>query len=169
MHLDPRDDGVLVPPWLAKQSHLVLEIGLDLPIPIPDLKVDAHGVFGTLSFDGSGFTCHVPWESVFALTESDGQGVLWPEDLPSELQEEARARMKDNGSSPRTSATSSGGASTDAGDETDALRPDTTGTVPIEAPQRGNRNSEAPAANGGEGAEGKKTKRELPPYLRVIK
>ena len=59
VHLDPRARGVVVPAWLAKQPQLVLQVGLDLPVPIPDLRVDDEGVFGTLSFNRSPFTCAV--------------------------------------------------------------------------------------------------------------
>jgi stringent starvation protein B len=85
MHLDPRLEGVAVPPWLRKQPQLVLSIGLDLPIPIPDLRVDEAGVFGTLSFGGSPFACDVPWEAVFALVGDDGMGMVWPDSMPTEI------------------------------------------------------------------------------------
>ena len=85
LHLDPRAEGVVVPAWLAKQPQLVLQVGLDLPVPIPDLHIDDDGVCATLSFNRSGFACSVPWPSVFALVGDDGMGVVWPEDMPPEI------------------------------------------------------------------------------------
>jgi hypothetical protein len=35
IHLDPRVNDVVVPPWLRHQAQLVLQVGLDMPIPIP--------------------------------------------------------------------------------------------------------------------------------------
>ena len=85
VHLDPRVEGTAVPKWLAVEPQLVLQIGLDLPIPIPDLRVDDAGIFGTLSFQRSPFPCTVPWEAVFALVGEDGRGVVWREALPEEI------------------------------------------------------------------------------------
>jgi stringent starvation protein B len=94
IHLDPRKSGVLVPARLRSQAQVVLQIGLDMPVPIPDLRVDEEGVFGTLSFKGVPFTCFVPWSAVFALVGEDGKGMVWSTEMPAEvageLQREAR-------------------------------------------------------------------------------
>jgi stringent starvation protein B len=85
VHLDPRVDGVCVPQWLTQQPQLVLQVGLQMAVRIPDLRVDEDGVFGTLSFNRSPFACHVPWASVFALVGDDGRGLVWPESMPPEI------------------------------------------------------------------------------------
>lgn len=85
VHLDPRRVGVRVPEHLAEQPQLVLQVGLNLPIPIPDLRIDEEGVFGTLSFNRSPYTCEVPWAAVFGLVGDDGMGFVWDEDLPEEI------------------------------------------------------------------------------------
>lgn len=77
---------------------MVLQVGLDMPVPIPDLRVDEEGVFGTLSFKGVPFTCFVPWRSVFALVGEDGKGMVWSADMPSEVAGElAREAPRSNG------------------------------------------------------------------------
>ena len=53
LHLDARRAGVVVPPHLRSEGHLVLQYGHDLPIPIPDLEIDDYGVRATLSFASS--------------------------------------------------------------------------------------------------------------------
>lgn len=85
VHLDPRTPGVVVPEYLRNQPQLVLQVGLNLVIPIPDLEVDDEGVFGTLSFNRSPFYCRVPWAAVFGLVGDDGMGLVWQEDLPAEV------------------------------------------------------------------------------------
>ena len=72
VHLDPRMDGVVVPKWYRAEPQLVLQIGFDMPVPIPDLQVDSEGIYGTLSFNRSPFTCNVQWDAVFALAGDDG-------------------------------------------------------------------------------------------------
>ena len=141
IHLDPRADGVLVPPHLAAQPHLVLQIGLDLAVPIPDLRVDGEGIYGTLSFNRSPFTVTVPWGSVFALADDQGRAMVWPDSLPEELRAEVEREM---GVRPprglRVVAGEDGAAETEP--------------EPVHEPA-----AQPPAG----------TKRELPPYLRVVK
>jgi stringent starvation protein B len=85
VHLDPRRPGVLVPARLRSQAQVVLQIGLDMPVPIPDLRVDEEGIFGTLSFKGIPFTCFVPWAAVFALVGEDAKGMVWSKEMPDEI------------------------------------------------------------------------------------
>jgi len=85
IHLDPRVTDVVVPPWLRHQAQLVLQVGYDMPIPIPDLRVDGDGVMGTLSFSRTPFSCVVPWSAVFALVGDEGRGMVWPESMPAEI------------------------------------------------------------------------------------
>lgn len=88
VHLDPRADTVLVPDWYRSEPQLVLQIGFDLPVPIRDLEVDEDGIYGTLSFNRSPFTCHIEWDAVFALAGDDGRGMVWPDSMPHEITEE---------------------------------------------------------------------------------
>jgi stringent starvation protein B len=85
VHLDPRRPGVLVPARLRSQAQVVLQVGLDMPVPIPDLRVDEEGIFGTLSFKGIPFTCFVPWGAVFALVGEDAKGMVWSKEMPQEV------------------------------------------------------------------------------------
>jgi len=88
VHLDPRADTVLVPQSYRSEPQLVLQIGFDMPVPIRDLQVDAEGIYGTLSFNRSPFTCEVHWDAVFALAGDDGRGMVWPDSMPQEISEE---------------------------------------------------------------------------------
>jgi stringent starvation protein B len=94
IHLDPRPEAVHVPPWFKKQPQLVLQIGLNMAIPIRDLRLDDEAVSCTLSFNRSPFFCRIPWKSVFALIGEDRRGMVWPGDVPPEVavQVEAQAR-----------------------------------------------------------------------------
>lgn len=85
VHLDPRKAGVLVPTRLRLQAQVVLQVGLDMPVPIPDLRIDDEGVYGTLSFKGVPFTCFVPWGAVFALVGDDAKGMVWSTEMPAEI------------------------------------------------------------------------------------
>jgi stringent starvation protein B len=92
IHLDPRQDAVVVPTWFKKQPQLVLQVGMDMPVPIPDLRFDDEGMSGTLSFNRAPFFCVVPWASVFAMVGEDGRGMVWPDDVPAEVAPERSDR-----------------------------------------------------------------------------
>lgn len=189
IHMDPRSEGVSVPQQFKKAPQLVLQIGLDMPIPIPDLEVDDDGIRCTLSFSRTPFYCIVPWTAVYALVGDDGRGMVWPDDVPPEVAKQAQAKGG-------TASKPSRGPKREATDkEPRSKRPR---KVPeADAPERDVRTKlvampgEAPAATpanplaaGAEpappapalsqpgeppAAAPRKPKRELPPYLRVVK
>ena len=84
VHLDPRRDKVVVPKAFWVQSELVLQFGLNMRVPVPDLDIDDEGISGTLSFARRPFWCRVPWASVFAIVGEDRRGAVWSQDAPPE-------------------------------------------------------------------------------------
>ena len=92
IHLDPRAEGVSVPPWFKKQPQLVLQVGLNMAVPIPDLEVTEKGISCTLSFSRQPHWCLMPWEAIFALVGDDGRGMVWPEDVPAEVARQSDLR-----------------------------------------------------------------------------
>ncbi|HSS40807.1 MAG TPA: ClpXP protease specificity-enhancing factor SspB [Polyangia bacterium] len=85
LHLDARRPGVVVPEAFRQEAHLMLQYGYDLAISIPDLEVDDHGVRATLSFSRTPHLTVIPWTAVYAIASVDGRGVLYPEDVPSDV------------------------------------------------------------------------------------
>jgi stringent starvation protein B len=211
VHLDPRGEQVQVPAWFKRQPQLVLQIGLNMPKPIPDLNVDEHGISCTLSFSNSPHFCVLPWASVYALIGASGRGMVWPDDVPKEVagqyvvttpKEEPKPRPALRSVEPVASPDEQA-AKADAkkkkrarkakeAKETEkaarAARPPKAkpkpAVVPSEkAPEKSRTPRVAPALApavaatpgsparrpGAQGAGGAKKKRELPPYLRVVK
>ena len=79
VHLDPTTPGVVLPDDLGEQDSLVLQLGLDMTVPIPDLHLDDSGIVATLSFTRTPFTCRIPWEAVHALVGKENRkGLFWP-------------------------------------------------------------------------------------------
>jgi hypothetical protein len=119
LHLDPRKKEVIVPKWLKDQLQLVLQIGYDLPIPIPDLFIDDSGVSATLSFNRSPFACYVPWNSLFALVGDDGRGMVWMSEMPAELAAEIEREARRHKSiKPESAVPSEGRNALDVKDST---------------------------------------------------
>jgi hypothetical protein len=208
VHLDPRPVAVVVPPWFKKQPQLVLQIGLNMPVPIPDLRLDDDGLSCTLSFNRSPFYCVVPWASVFAMVGDDGRGMVWPEDVPAELARQVRvvdggAAQKDSpkpaqqarergrepkGDAPKKKrirkppvlAAVSEAQKEPAVSALKAMRaadrrqqasqaPSPVGQVSAERAPRSAVAQEPIARVDAAGGRKKRRKRELPPYLRIVK
>lgn len=66
VHLDATLPDVSVPEGQRK-THLCLQVGLNLPVPIKDLHIDDDGIECTLSFNRTPCRCFVPWDAVFGL------------------------------------------------------------------------------------------------------
>jgi stringent starvation protein B len=94
VHLDPRRPGVIVPLVFAKQPQLVLQIGLNMAIAIPDLEVNDSGISCTLSFNRRPHLCRLPWSAIYALIGQEGGGMVWPEDVPPEVVAQQRSAAK---------------------------------------------------------------------------
>jgi stringent starvation protein B len=182
VHLDPRRSGVIVPPWFKKQPQLVLQIGLNMAIPIPDLRLDDDGMVCTLSFNRSPFYCVVPWTSVFAIMGDDFKGMVWPDDMPSEIARQAQVRPVE--STPRKDAKPEA-AGEAKGDGSKPKRPrkrPALAAVDADPPSSTGKSARprriaqpapvaaVPAAPSSKPWAGSaRKKRELPPYLRVVK
>lgn len=189
VHLDPRRDGVVVPKWLGSQPQLVLQVGFNMAVRIPDLDVGDEGVSCTLSFNRSPFWCHLPWSAVYGIVGEDGRGMIWPDDVPAELSSGARQRPKiepvreptstAEKEYPRakaaTSTKSSEHASSPSKSRRPSPRPEPLRAVPLpreDAPSlEPAREDTATTSDETRPAEqeARTGKRPLPPYLRVVK
>lgn len=179
IHLDPRKPGVSVPPWFKKQPQLVLQVGLNMAIPIPDLRVDDDGVSCTLSFNRSPFFCKMPWSAVFALVGEDGRAMVWPAEVPPEVAAQfERVVRPAPAPAPAPAPTVAAAPAREpraAGKPAKAKEPKGKKRATTAAKPRPPKRPAAPAATQAAApapaAPAKKpgTKRELPPYLRVVK
>jgi hypothetical protein len=203
VNFDPRRDGVLVPPHLKRQPRVVLQYGLNMRIPIPDLDVGEEGIGATLSFDRVPQWTFVPWAAVFAIVSQDQRGMLWESDVPREIeQEHKRATSPGEGkknAQPPAKATKKGAKQRPLlraveGGQTELLPRASSSPAPVSSPASEEPKPEEPRAEAiqdravGETSEPgedrpsrasdeiveppsrePKKKRELPPYLRVVK
>jgi len=184
IHLDPRQTPVVVPPWFKKQPQLVLQVGLNMPVPIPDLRLDDDGMSCTLSFNRAPFFCVVPWSSVFAMVGEDGRGMVWPDDVPVEVARQGRTadnsarkepaklgavrEPKADSPKPRRARKRPVLAAVPGSDDGAASRPAKSAPLDRGAglPPRA---VIAPAPSARPNNTTARKKRELPPYLRVVK
>lgn len=192
VHLDPRQDAVVVPAWFKKQPQLVLQVGMNMPVPIPDLRFDDDGMSCTLSFNRAPFFCVVPWASVFAMVGEDGRGMVWPDDVPAEVAKQAQGRGTEAAARkelpkpgmPALREARDGKPETATKGKRTRKRPslsavpngDDLAPPPLKAPPGSGRGSPSPVRPVAAPAPTPRAlpgptrkKRELPPYLRVVK
>jgi stringent starvation protein B len=191
VHLDPRPEEVRVPPRFKKEHQLVLQIGLNMAIPIRDLDVGEDALSCTLSFQQTPHFCRIPWAAVFALVGENGRGMVWPDDVPPEVaaqaaRQQAKEKPKLQAVAEQPVLRSAAPLETAKGTKARRQRkprpaksaePQATPT-PVERKRRA-RPVPALAAEASEAPKGQppppgagaapRSKRELPPYLRVIK
>ncbi len=94
VHLDPRHEGVRVPPWLKQRVPLVLQVGLNMAVRIPDLEVGDEALSCTLSFQRRPYFCFIPWSAVYAIVGEDQRGMVWPDDVPTEVAAQAQKQQQ---------------------------------------------------------------------------
>jgi hypothetical protein len=82
VQLDGRADGVELPDFLRGDPAVVLQLGYDMPVPIPDLAVDDAGIVATLSFRRTPHRCVVPWAAVYGMGDGEGRRMVFPESVP---------------------------------------------------------------------------------------
>ncbi len=191
IHLDPRREGVAVPGWLKRQPQLVLQVGLNMAVRIPDLDIGEQAICCTLSFNRSPVFCRVPWPSVFGLVGEDGRGRIWPEDVPLEIaaqmqQQASKEAAKEAAKAQRQQgrgrlqAIASPAAAASKAESTASKRDITPAPQVASAPELpkpteiGDTHKTEPRPTTAKGARpsspsGGAGKRELPSYLRVVK
>ncbi len=83
LHLDPRVDGVEVPPELSGTVVLRLKVSPRFANP---LSLDDDAVRQRLNFPDGPWSCVIPWEAVFGVgSDGDKPKWLWLADLPREM------------------------------------------------------------------------------------
>lgn len=179
VHLDPRKPGVVVPKWFMGQANLVLQVGLNMQIPIPDLDVDDDGVTCTLSFNRAAFFCRMPWSAVYALIGEEGQGMVWPDDVPPEVAAQMQQKNP-KAPAPKKPKPKLAAIAAPPPEESRSIAKPERAEVSLKDVSASKvlavKESEPPPSKDDgiidepvESASPGKKKRELPPYLRVIK
>lgn len=180
IHLDPRPTDVQVPSWFKKQPQLVLQIGLNMAVQIPDLDIGKEGISCTLSFNRTPEFCRIPYSAIFGLVGEDGRGMIWPESVPAEVaasapgrapvapvEKEKRSKLKVAKGEPAALPERVGKDATSDAKAARALSREKPKTPSPEV-GRGKKTPEPQTKPARDDDPGKK-KRELPPYLRIVK
>jgi hypothetical protein len=181
IHLDPRKTEVVVPTYFKKQPQLVLQVGMNMAIPIPDLKVDDEGVSCTLSFNRRPFWCRLPWTAIYALVGEDMKGMIWPDEVPSEVAAQRDGKAPEQAAAPgargrpareprkKIGALRSAPSEPTKSEDEEPAPPPSTEPIEKTAELAGARQAPPAASPEAKRDGGKSGKRELPPYLRVVK
>lgn len=74
-----------LPLKLHQNEQVVLQIGKNMSVPIPDLIVDEYGICATLSFNGRPFKIDVPWDAIYGIVDETGYGKTWQNHMPKSV------------------------------------------------------------------------------------
>jgi stringent starvation protein B len=169
VHLDARREDVKVPRHLKTNPQLILQLGLNLAVPIQDLDVSDDQVTCTLSFARTPFFCVLPYPAIFAMVAEDGKSAMvWPEDVPAEVARQAEAEARKLGLiKPDEQAPKPLPPRIEVGTGSKRTREESPKGQPekVKPPPK----TKQPQAEASAGKRKRAPKRELPPYLRVIK
>ncbi len=84
VHFQTGFPGVVIPAHAANGPVQMLQYGLDLNVPIPDLDLRRDGVSATMLFRDGGFLTYIPWGAIFAIFAAGSQdGYVWSQDEPA--------------------------------------------------------------------------------------
>jgi len=85
VHLRTNEDhsDLVIPAHLKRAKFIALQFGIDMPVPIPDMRVLPNAISGTLSYGGVSFWTSVPWSVIYAMSDQNGRGQVWPDDSPN--------------------------------------------------------------------------------------
>lgn len=96
LHLDAREEGVIVPSHLKDQHSLTLKLS---PLFQGETVADDIGISTYLKFNGQYSQCIIPWTTLWGMTSEGGQQEIWRKDLPREVFHDiARATLSSIGS-----------------------------------------------------------------------
>lgn len=91
--------GVDVPGILRGKSFCTFHVGMNMPVPITEMKSTPEHFEATLHFNGAGHY-HVvfPWKAVFGIVDREGIGFVDQDLVPAELQPQVvrRAHLPDD-------------------------------------------------------------------------
>jgi len=167
MHIDARREDVVVPKHCKANPQLVLQVGLNLAIPIRDLDVSDVGVTCTLSFNRTPFPCVLPYPAIFAMVAEDGRAMVWPEDVPEVVARAHEEEARREGKIPPAREPRALSPATPNVLQSKRIREESKARP--EQKRAPKTNKPVPAKPAAEANSPARPKRELPPYLRVIK
>ncbi len=82
VHIDARDEEVIVPEHLKDNPALTLKLSYQFQ---GRTTHDEKQICTFLKFSGNYVECVIPWARIWGLTNSKGKQQVWAEDLPSDV------------------------------------------------------------------------------------
>lgn len=82
VHVNPRHEGVRLPPHSQKFPTVTLKISKFFKYPI---ELTKQGISARLRFGDDYFSCSIPLAAIWGATTVKGETLMWPEELPEAL------------------------------------------------------------------------------------
>lgn len=84
IHVCPRVQGVVLPLDVMQSPMVTLKVSYNFA---GQMTLDDELVNAELRFGERVFTCKIPWEAIWGISSLEDKRLIWPEDVPPELQE----------------------------------------------------------------------------------
>lgn len=82
LHLDSRQEGVILPMNLSNNPALTLKVS---KLFQGEMTYDDSSIVAYLKFSGEYFRCEMPWKSIWGMSSASGEQKIWQQDFPKEL------------------------------------------------------------------------------------
>ena len=91
LHINTKSENLTIPLHLRQGNTVVLKISRFFR---GEMELTDENVIANLLFSGSYFTCIIPYEAIWGITNSKGENIFWPESTPKEVLEDIFAEIE---------------------------------------------------------------------------
>jgi len=82
VHLDPSIKGLIIPPHLMSSPTVTLKLSRSFR---GSIELSEKEIVSDLLFGEAYFTCTLPLETIWGVTNYKGQNILWPQTPPQQI------------------------------------------------------------------------------------
>ena len=82
LHIDVKSKNLTIPLHLRQGNTVILKISRFFR---GEMELTDENIIANLLFSGSYFTCIIPYEAIWGITNSKGENIFWPESAPKEI------------------------------------------------------------------------------------
>ncbi len=82
VHVNTTIQTLSIPDYLTQQGTVTLRLSRLFKRPV---ELHREKVTAELLFKGEYFPCEIPWKAIWGITTPNGEGKMWPSDIPADV------------------------------------------------------------------------------------
>ncbi len=87
LHVRPQVEGAILPLDVMQSPVITLKVSFNFE---GKMTLDDDRVTAELRFGDRIFPCKIPWPAIWGMSSIDDKRLIWPDELPPELQQELK-------------------------------------------------------------------------------